>query len=327
LKNKFVTVSAPGKLMLFGEHAVVYGKPCIVTAVNQRIFVKIAKTEKNSISVNAPEVNVKNYSIGIPDLGHTEYPKDVRFVLKSVEIFFNKYKVSSGLEISTRSEFSSLFGFGSSSAVTVCMMKALSKIFDIQINNKELFDIAYKTVLDIQGVGSGFDLAAAVWGGTLYFVGGGKKIVPIRTKPFDLTVGYTGIKADTPTLVRKVSEYYKKDKKGVEEIFNSITEIVEKSKRMFSDGDTPGLGKLMTENQMLLDKLDVSIPKLDLLISASISAGAYGAKLSGAGGGDCMIALSEKENVKNVEKAIVKAGGIIIPIKTGVEGVKIINEK
>lgn len=323
MKNKTVKVSAPGKLMLFGEHSVVYGKPCVVTAVNQRIFVKITKTENDIILINAPEVNVKNYSIKVSDLGAVEYQKEVKFVLKAVENFFKKYKVSSGLKISTHSEFSSLFGFGSSSAVTVCVVKGLSKIFDIQVYNKSLFDIAYKTVLDVQGVGSGFDLAAATWGGTLYFVGGGKKITPINIKPFKLIVGYTGIKADTATLIKKVARSIDRNKSRVDEIFDSITEIVEKSKKMLIKNDFAGLGELMIQNQSLLNKLKVSVPMLDSLISASIKSGAYGAKLSGAGGGDCMIALADSKNVKNVEKAITKAGGIILPVKTGVEGVRI----
>lgn len=324
MNKRIVKVSAPGKLMLFGEHSVVYGRPCIVTAVDQRMYVRIEKTKKDSITVNAPDVKVNNYSIGISDLGRVEYPKEVRFVLKSVEEFFIKYNVSSGLKISTHSEFSSLFGFGSSSAVTVCIIKGLANIFNIEVSKKELFDIAYKTVLSVQGVGSGFDLAVAVSGGTIYYVGGGKTVKPLNVKKLPLVVGYTGIKADTATLVRKVGRDYKKNKNKIEKIFDSITKIVNKSERLLVLKDYKKLGILMMENQKLLKNLGVSIPKLDKLILASISAGAYGAKLSGAGGGDCMIALTDKKHIKNVEKAIIKAGGIVIPVKTGAEGVKIL---
>lgn len=324
MKNKVVKVSAPGKLMLFGEHSVVYGEPCIVTAVNQRMHVKIQKTEGDLIIINAPDVKVSSYRVKISDLGKIEYPKEVKFLLKSIEIFFNKYKVSSGLKISTHSEFSSLFGFGSSSAVTVCIIKGLAEIFNIEVSNKVLFDIAYKTVLSVQGVGSGFDLAVAVSGGTIYFDGSSKKTVQINTGKIPLIVGYTGIKADTATLVRKVGEDYKKNKNKIDEIFDSITKIVRKSQKLLIAKDYAKVGKRMTENQKLLTKLDVSIPKLDRLIAAAEKAGAYGAKLSGAGGGDCMIAIADKKDIKNVERAITKAGGIVIPVKTGAEGVKIV---
>ncbi len=323
MNKKVVKVSAPGKLMLFGEHSVVYGMPCIVTAVNQRMHVKIQKMKGDLIIINAPEVKINNFSISISDLGKIEYPKEVKFVLKSIEVYFNKYKVSSGLKITTHSEFSNLFGFGSSSAVTVCMINALSEIFNIEVSNKSLFDIAYKTVLSVQGVGSGFDLAVAVSGGTIYFIKGGKIIRPINVGRLPLIVGYTGIKADTATLVRRVSEDYKKNKKKIEEIFNSVTKIVNKSRSLLVLKDYVKLGELMNENQKLLYRLGVSIPKLDKLTKAATDAKAYGAKLSGAGGGDCMIALADKKDVRKVKKAISEAGGIVIPVKTGAEGVKI----
>ena len=322
MKNKSVKVSAPGKLMLFGEHAVVYGRPCIVTAVDQRIFVYITKTNNDQIIINAPEVNVGNYSIKTSELGEIEYPKELRFVIKSVENFYKKYNISSGLKISTHSQFSSLFGFGSSSAITVCVLKALSNIFDIEVSNKSLFDIAYKTVLDIQGKGSGFDLAAAIWGGTLYFVGGGKKVHSIEIGTLPLVVGYTGIKADTPTLIKKVAAYREKNKNEVDNIFNSIDKIVDKAQGLLVKKDFCGLGTLMTENQELLNQLGVSSRELDNLIGAANSAGAYGAKLSGAGGGDCMIALIDKSSTKKIKMEIDKKGGIIINVVTGAEGVK-----
>jgi len=322
LKNK-ITVSAPGKLMLFGEHAVIYGKPCIVTAVDQRIRVRVEKIGGSSITVNAPEVKVKDYSLKISDLGKIEYPKEIKFVLKAVENFFKKYQVKSGLNLETKSGFSSLFGFGSSSAVTVSTIKALSEIFDIEVGNKLLFDICYKTVLEVQGVGSGFDLAAAIWGGTIYFVGGGKKILPLKTKELPLVVGYTGIKADTATLVRKVAGLHKNNKKKVDEIFDSIEKLVRAAKIALENTDYPKLGELMDENQKLLYKLSVSTPELDNLIGSARQTGAFGAKLSGAGGGDCMIALADKSKTAKVKKAIEKSGGVVLDVKFNAEGVRI----
>ena len=122
-----IKVSAPGKLMLFGEHAVVYDRPCIVTAINHRMSVSIEKKNDDKITVNAPEVGIKDYSIYINEL-KGNYPKDLSFVLSSIKNFFNKYNIKNGLDIHTKSEFSSKFGFGSSSAVTVCTIKALSEI-------------------------------------------------------------------------------------------------------------------------------------------------------------------------------------------------------
>ena len=172
MKNRII-ISAPGKLMLFGEHAVVYGRPCIVTAVNQRIQVNVERTDGKLIELSAPGVDLKLFRAKF-STNLSELPKGAKFVFASIKNFYEKFEVSSGLKIETKSDFSSKFGFGSSSAITVCTIKALDEIFGIRMSNKQIFDLSYKTVLDIQGVGSGFDLAAAIWGGTVYFIGGGK---------------------------------------------------------------------------------------------------------------------------------------------------------
>ncbi len=320
-----VKVSAPGKLMLFGEHAVVYGRPCIVTAVNHRMSVSIEERKDDKIIVNAPEVNVKDYTISINNLNN-QFPKEVSFVLTAIKNFFDKYHCSHGLNIETHSEFSSKFGFGSSSAVTVSTLKALSKLFDIKMSKKELFDISYKTVLDVQKVGSGFDVASAIYGGTLYFVGGGKVIEEMNIKKIPLIVGYTGVKADTATLVKKVNGLLGKEPEKINNIFDKIENIVIESKQKIKSSEWDEVGRFMNENQKYLEMLDVSSPELDKLISSSNKAGAYGSKLSGAGGGDCMVALASEENGTLVSKSIEKADGIIIPVETNVEGVRIEKE-
>jgi mevalonate kinase len=309
--------------MLFGEHAVVYGRPCIVTAVDQRIRVTVEKITSNELIVEAPDVGISGYGKNVAGLGAGNIPKEVKFIEFAVGNFKKAYGLSGGVKITTKSDFSSKFGFGSSSAVTVAVLKALSELFQKNLSKKELFDLSYKTVIDIQGVGSGFDLAAAVWGGTLYFVGRGKVIKPLKTTGLPVIVGYTGIKADTTTLIRQVGELYKFQKTKIEGIFNSIKGVVETAKTAIEDSNFKKLGELMNLNQELLETLGVSTQKLSGLILASRNAGAYGAKLSGAGGGDCMIALASANEKKDVEEAIEKAGGQVIDIKTGAEGVKI----
>ena len=226
---EMIKVSAPGKLMLFGDHAVVHDRSCIVTAVDHRISVSLDKRKDNKIVLDAPDMNIKNYIISLNDLGK-QHPKKVRFVLTAIKNFFEKYKIESGLNVKTKSEFSSEFGLGSSSAVTVSTLKALSELFRIEMNNKKLFDLSYKTVLDIQDVGSGFDVAAAIYGGTLYFVTGGKVIEPINIKELPLVVGYTGIKADTSTLVKMVYRKLSEEPGIINKNFDDIARIVDEAR-------------------------------------------------------------------------------------------------
>lgn len=321
-QNK-VTVSAPGKLMLLGEHAVVYDRPCLVTAVDQRMNLTVEIFDGHNFELEAPDVKISNYKKSLSDLGKGEIPKGAQFIEIAVRNIAEKYGLSDGVKIITKSEFSSQFGFGSSSASTVCTIKAISEILSLKLSLKEIFDLSYKTVLDIQGKGSGFDVAAAVYGGTLYFLTGGKTIEPLQILNLPLIVGYSGIKADTVSLINKVKETFSKKAGRLDEIYDKIAELVEKAKVALLIKDWQAFGELINKNQQYLRELGVSIPKLDDMINISLSAGAYGAKLSGAGGGDCMIAVCSKDKELFIKAGITQVGGQVIGVKTNAEGVRI----
>lgn len=322
-----VTVSAPGKLMLFGEHAVVYDHPCLVTAVDQRIRLTAELLDEPNFELEASDVDVAGYKKPITELGQGDIPKGAKFVEIAVKNIYDKFGLTKGLRITTSSEFSSKFGFGSSSASTVCAVKALSELFDLNLDNKAVFDLAFKAVLDIQGKGSGFDVAAATYGGTLYFVTGGKTIEPLNIDSLPLIVGYTGVKADTVTLINQVKEKFADNKTRLDEIYKEIDGIVEKAKPAVVSGDWETAGKLMLDNQKLLVELGVSIDKLDAMIKDAVNGGAYGGKLSGAGGGDCMISFGSTESLPEIEKGITNAGGEILKVKTNAEGVRVEDDK
>jgi mevalonate kinase len=317
-----IKVSSPGKLMLFGDHAVVHGRPCIVTTVNQRVSVLLKKRIDEKIILNTPDSKFRNYCLSAKDL-EKSHPKEICFLLKSIKNFFEKYKIRSGLEIETKSEFSSLIGLGSSSAVIVSAIKGLARLFGKKINKKELFNLAYETVLDIQEVGSGFDIAAAIYGGTLFFVTAGKIIEKIKVKELPIIIVYTGIKADTPTLVKMVRKKLLKEPKKINKIFDEIEVIVNLARIEIENLNWEMVGKLMNRNQDLLRKLGVTSKKIENLIQVALSSGAFGAKLSGAGGGDCMITITNLRNQENVKKAIAKAGGKIIEVRLQAKGVEI----
>ena len=320
---KKVLVSAPGKLMLLGEHAVVYNRPCIVTAVGQRMFVTLELLPEPTFELEASDVEVAGYKKPFASLGEGDIPKGARFVEMAVKNFTKKYPLKGGVRITTKSEFSSLFGFGSSSASVVCVVRGLSELAGTKLGNKDIFDIAYRTVLDVQGKGSGFDVAATIYGGTLYFVTGGKVIEPIALEELPLFVGYTGVKADTVTLINAVAEKASRDPERIDSIYTQIGKIVDAGRAGFASKTWPLIGKLMNSDQEFLTMLGVSSQKLDVMVQAAIDAGAWGAKLSGAGGGDCMIALVSREKKEAVSEAITKVGGQIINVATNVEGVRI----
>jgi len=286
-----VKASAPGKLMLFGEHAVIYNYPCIVTTVSPRVYVE-AEDSPEPLEIIAPQV------------------KDNRFVEKTVKLFCKKYNVDGKLLIKTHSDFSSQYGFGSSSAVTVATISVLSDLYKIKMSKKDIFDLGYKVNLEIQGVGSGFDIAAAAFGGILYFVTAGKVIEPLSIKEIPLMIGYSGTKASTTKLVKNLKPDFK--------VFDEVKKIVDKAKISLLNSDWKTTGQLMNENHKLLRKLGVSTEKLDRMCLAANDSGSFGAKLSGAGGGDCMIALAPEKKRKEVEAAIIKVGGEILNVKCNI---------
>ena len=212
--------------------------------------------------------------------------------------------------IKTSSNETIKYGLGSSSAVTVALINALSNFYKVNISKKEIFDLGYKVVLNIQEVGSGFDIASAIFGGTIYFVTAGKIIEPLSVKGLSLVIGYSGTKASTTKIVKDLKPDFK--------IFGEIKKIVEEAKIRLVNSNWKKTGELMNQNHKLLQELGVSTKKLDTMCLAAVSAGAFGAKLSGAGGGDCMIALVSKEKKERVENSINNVGGEIINVNINV---------
>lgn len=293
--------------MIMGEHAVVYDYPCIVTAVSERLSVTMEETEDRHITVDAPQV------------------KDTRFVDQAIADGCVAWNIKHhGIHLTTRSNFSTCYGFGSSSAVTVATLFALSQTFRRPVDLRSLFTLAYKTVLSIQGVGSGFDVAAAVYGHTLLYTRGGKTMEPVlwnmEKDGVSLVIGYSGIKADTTTIVKDLAKKRESQQERVDKIFAAIGKLVLQAKEVADKKDWEAFGKFMNFNQEYLRDLGVSTEKLEAMIAAAKHAGAYGAKLSGAGGGDCMIALVPNAKKKAVEQAI-REVSTVVSVDVNADGV------
>lgn len=330
--KKKIKTSAPGKLMLFGEHSVVFGHPCIVTAVDRRLSITVEENGEELFVLDAPDLGLRAYSKNIKDLGNKNLPKEVSFIETCYKLFLQQHPQKKTIHVCSKNEFKSSYGLGSSSASTVAFARALSEFYDVPMSNNQLFDLCYQTVLEVQGVASGFDIASAIWGGTIYYVTPQSKygkldrrqiVKPITVDKLPFLVGYTGIKADTATLIRMVQNLHSENKPTVNRIFADITLLVEQARKTLQQQDWPHLGLLMNENQTLLRRLQVSSIELENLIVASKTAGTLGAKLSGAGGGDCMLALTNEDNEKVIAKEIKKAGGKVIDVRMGEEGVRL----
>ena len=295
--------SAPGKLILFGEHASSRNKPSIIFAINRRLYVYLEskKREDNSILITSETLGIKE----------VWYPSDkLDLVTETIAIFLaetNK-KVES-FDITITSDIPA--GFGSSAAVIVAVLGALNEYYETRLSQEEFLDLGLKINFAAKGYGSGLDIACAIYGGLIYY----QKDQFVEELPFDhldFIVGNTGIKVPSGPIVKSVFDFEKNNPSKAKVIFSCIQNIVEQAKEAILNHDQEVLGELMSCNQKFLNDLDVSSEILDELIAVAKEAGAYGAKLSGAGKGDNMIALISSHKSAQIVEAINKTSGTVV---------------
>lgn len=325
-----VTASAPGKLVLSGDHAAVYGKPCIVTAVNIRYSVTAQLTAEPMIHIDTPELRQQGglYSVPPSHVSASNRPETAFVEAALVQVLLRR-PLKDGLRVTTAGPARS-FGLGSSSAITVATIAAVAELLEINHQPRDLFDMAYTAVLDVQGKGSGIDVAAAVYGGTVYYITGDTvtdaSIEPINIPSLPLVIGYSGDKVSTTSLISHVAGLRTKYRAFIEPILHMMGEISTAARDDMIAGNWQNVGELMNIHQGLLDSLGVSVPQLANPIFAARGAGAWGAKLSGAGGGDCMFALVDPALQHNVEQAIESANGEIVHLEPNAPGVEVTHD-
>lgn len=324
-----IRVSAPGKLMLLGEHAVVHQRACLVTAMDARLHMTLELNDDDlTATIDAPDVGVAHAQRRISDLfaDQQALAPGTRFIESTLAVFRDHFGLPRGVHISTRNDFAATKGLGSSSATVACTLFGLSTLFDIDLAPRALFDLGLEAVLNVQRTGSGFDLAAAIYGGTLYYENrAARHIEPLDIPMLPLVVAYSGVKADTPTYVRRVTQHLTDWPQTMNSIFDTMQQIVLDGRTALLDGDWSRLGELMDFQHGLAHAIGVDTPETVALVFAARGAGAYGAKLSGAGGGDCMIALAPESERAAIIAALESAGGETVYITPHAAGVRLEN--
>jgi mevalonate kinase len=321
-----IHVSAPAKLMLLGEHAVVHHRPCLVTAVDARLHMTLTPTGGDYFRIDAPDVGVEGITGRVVDAfkDGRALARGTRFIESVLAVFRERYGVVRGVHITTRSNFSSQFGLGSSSATLACALFGLAHLNELTITPRELFELGLDANHRVQQTGSGFDIAAAIYGGTLFYDNGQpRQIVPLDAPNLPLIVAYTGEKADTTTYIHRVASLLKRWPAATHGIFDVMAQIVQEGRRALEQENWVQLGELMDIQHGLAHALGVDTPKTVELVFAARNAGAYGAKLSGAGGGDCIIILAPQDHQARIEHALETAGGRIVRAAPHAPGVRL----
>lgn len=322
-----IRVSAPGKLMLFGEHSVVYGGSCIVTSLDHRYVVELKEIRNEKIVIETPESRLVKilYEIKLSQvLNNTKYERPISFVQAALKSFCLQYgPIKKGLRISTNGPIAS-YGLGSSSAITVATIYALVNAFGINCSKREIFDLSYRAVIDVQGESSGFDVASAVFGGTIYYKNHGKIIENVQISSMPIVLAFTGNKVSTISYIQYVSALKNRQRHIINGVFDLIDQVVYQAKINIVEQNWWVVGELANICQGLLDSIGVNTMQILAPVYAARENGAWGAKLSGAGGGDCIFAIVDKPHRHQVENAIKKTGAEILAINVDADGVKLI---
>lgn len=306
------TSSAPGKIILFGEHAVVYGRPALAVPVTQiRTDVDVSDSARLGVWIDAPDVNLHAELNTLP----SDHP--LAAVIHNF-LFLARVSPFPNLEIKISSTIPVASGIGSGAAVTVALTRALAAHLGHSMSDEEVNAFAYEIEKIHHGTPSGIDNTVITYAKPVYFIktppsperrGAGGEVETFKVgEPFTIVIADTGISAPTRESVADVRTLWESDKKRWENVFAEIGDIAFAARRVIEEGWIKMLGALMDENHTLLQQMTVSSPELDKLVETARQAGALGAKLSGGGRGGNMISLVEPEKAETVSQSLKEAG-------------------
>lgn len=301
--------SAPGKIILFGEHAVVYKRPALAVPVNQvQVDVEVLDSDKPGVWIDAPIVNLQGELSTLP----SDHP--IGSVILKV---FQRLGLSSpsgrgvggeGISVTITSTIPVAAGLGSGAAVSVALIRALSSFLNRPLSNEQVNQLVFEVEKLHHSTPSGIDNTVITYNMPVYYI----KEKPIETfkcgKPFTIVIGDTGIPAPTKESVGDVRRLWLRDQNRFESIFDEVAQISTMARHLIETGRPELLGELMDHNHEFLQQMTVSSPELDVLVAAARKAGALGAKLSGGGRGGNMIALVNQASAESVAAALLSAG-------------------
>lgn len=304
-----ITASAPGKIILFGEHAVVYGRPAIAVPVSQvqaRATVMANPAgAPGQMRIQAPDVRLDANLDSLPP----QHPigTAVHLVLQALGISrlpACTLRITSTIPVAA--------GLGSGAAVSVATIRAVAGSLGRKLPPQQVSALAYEVEKLHHGTPSGIDNTVITYAMPVYFVRPPEGSPSIETfpvpAPFTLVIGDTGVHSPTAVAVSDLRKAWQMDPDYFELLFDHAGQLALAARRLIEAGEPLDLGPLMDENHAILRRMGVSSPELDRLVAAARAAGALGAKLSGGGRGGNMIALVEPGSAAQVAQALIQAG-------------------
>ena len=286
--------SAPGKVILFGEHFVVYGVKAILCSINKRVTVTAEKTSERKISINS--------KIGKLELEPDKPISEINSPLKPFYYLANKSieNKDSGIRIQIDSEIPLGAGLGSSSACCVAGAAAIFKLFG-DISKEEILKLAIEAERTIFENTSGADCTVCTYGGIMEY-DKNKGFKKIEYEPnFQLVIINSNMEHSTQSMVSKVKEFENKNKEEFSKLSNLESKLVEDVLKLVKENKIQEIGQKMNQNQEYLENIGISNKELTKMIKIGQES-SFGAKITGSGGGGCIFALTNESNLQNILK-------------------------
>ncbi len=304
VKETAIRASASGKVILLGEHAVVYGRPAIAIPLSGLRAQATLIPHPGPFHIQAPAVGI--------DAPLSKLPPDhplARIVYLTAE-HIRRPLPDALLRI--ESEIPVASGLGSGAAVSTAIVRALAAWYGVPADPPTVSALVYEVERIYHGTPSGIDNTVIAYEQPVYFIRGqAPEPLPVGAT-LHLLVADSGIPSQTREVVEDVRRNWEAEPTRYEMLFERVAEEVEKAREAITRGDARALGKRMDANHKLLQEIGVSAPALDRLVEAARRAGALGAKLSGAGRGGNIIALVDKSTAERVREALKTAGAVHI---------------
>ena len=284
--------SAPGKVILFGEHFVVYGVKTILCAINKRITVSAEKIEEEKISIKS---NIGDL-IAEPNKPISEINSPLKPFYYLANKMIQSQNQTKGIEIIVESDIPLGVGLGSSSACCVAGAAAISRLFG-DTSKEEILELAIAAEKTIFQNTSGADCTVCTYGGIMEY---DKEhgFTKIKSEPnFHLVIANSNIEHSTESVVAEVKQFKEENETEFSKLCDDESKLVEEVLKLLKDNDNKKLGQKIIQNQKYLETIGVSNEKLRDMIQIGEKS-SFGAKITGAGGGGCIIALVDESNLE-----------------------------
>ncbi|WP_371802833.1 mevalonate kinase [Candidatus Lokiarchaeum ossiferum] len=295
---------APGKCILFGEHAVVHNYPALAVAINLFSECKISSHKYNKIILNLRDYEYCKEFESLDNMRKNinekwvQIPIGLQYISEKYGIEEKRFRIR--IEISSQIWPGS--GLGSSASIAVALCSALSHYFNLGLDKANISHCALKCEQITHGNPSGIDNSICSYGGAILYHDSQIERVPIENFPILLI--YSGEPHETIQAIRQVSNLIKKNPESTNIIFNEIGKITKRGLNALNSNNFSMLQQVLHQNQVQLQKLKLSTPNIDKILKIASNEEIQGIKITGAGSGGCLIAIDSSENLTKLSKKL-----------------------